>query len=339
MNFQEAEDIPGMIELVERKMLYVSVQSLSLEDGDNIIEFGPFFGRSTNCIAQGLKNNKTFSHNCRFLTYDSFHCNVNGWFAPHVLRAAESGGVTDMLETKNDRINFEPIFNYYMKNYIDSGIVSGVKSELTNSNPPDGPICFMHIDSPKFFEEFKTILSKFLPKSKLGSLIVFQDFFYQWSASLILPIAILLKKDFLSIQESAASSLLCKVIKVPNQNDILEIVEDMNNEKKCIEIFDYVIGACKKIKLDRPESFLPKITLAKIQWLYSNGKYNDARKTIVSYIREGNPFQLKLVDTFLELLGYGFSIRHLFELDHSNDFNETLSGSGSFEVDKRNSTK
>ena len=117
MNFQEAEDIPGMIELVERKMLYVSVQSLSLEDGDNIIEFGPFFGRSTNCIAQGLKNNKTFSHNCRFLTYDSFHCNVNGWFAPHVLRAAESGGVTDMLETKNDRINFEPIFNYYMKNY------------------------------------------------------------------------------------------------------------------------------------------------------------------------------------------------------------------------------
>ena len=108
----------------------------------------------------------------------------------------------------------------------------------------------------------------------------------------------------------------------------------MQDENQSQDYFDIAISSCKKIKLDRPEAFLPKITLAKIQWQYSKGYFNESRKTIVKYIRDGNPFQLKLLDIFLELLGNGFSIRHLFEKDYSNDNFPKLADTGKFEVER-----
>ena len=57
MNFEEANNIPGMIELVEREMLFNQAREISLLETDCVVEFGSFFGRSTNCIAQGLSVN------------------------------------------------------------------------------------------------------------------------------------------------------------------------------------------------------------------------------------------------------------------------------------------
>ena len=183
-------------------------------------------------------------------------------------------------------------------------------------------------------ESALVILNKFFPKTKIGSVIVFQDFFYQWSATLILSVAILIEKKIISIEQSAASSLVCRVLKIPSKNDIIDLDKIMQDENQSQDYFDVAISSCKKIKLDRPEAFLPKITLAKIQWQYSKGYFNESRKTIVKYIRDGNPFQLKLLDIFLELLGNGFSIRHLFEKDYSNDDFTKLADAGKFEVER-----
>ena len=338
MNFEEAENIPGMIELVERSMLYSRVKSMPLEENDCIIEFGPFFGRSTNCIAQGLKANTNYHGNCKFYTYDSFQCDKEGWFAPHVLGAAKEGKVEELIKHEGEKIDFEKVFIHYLKPYIESKTITQIKSELNISLPPDETIAFMHIDSPKYYEELKVILSKFFPKTKVGSIIVFQDFFYQWSATLILSVAILIEKKIISIEESAASSLVCRILKTPSENNIIDLDNIMGDESKSQNYFDLAITSCKKINLDRPEAFLPKITLAKIQWQYSRGYFNESRKTIVKYIREGNPFQLKLLDIFLELLGNGFSIRHLFEKDHSQNDSHTLADAGKFEIEQPKNT-
>ena len=44
MNFEEANNIPGMIELVEREMLFNQAREISLIETDCVVEFGSFFG-------------------------------------------------------------------------------------------------------------------------------------------------------------------------------------------------------------------------------------------------------------------------------------------------------
>ena len=97
MNNEEAERIPGMIELTEREMLFERAREVALEDEDCVVEFGAFFGRSTNCIAQGLSKNLSLSTKNFFYTYDSFECDVNGWFAPHVRAYADNANVLHLL--------------------------------------------------------------------------------------------------------------------------------------------------------------------------------------------------------------------------------------------------
>ena len=316
MNYEEAKNIPGMIEPVERKMLFNQAKEILLDDTDCVVEFGSFFGRSTNCIAQGLLVNPKYTPKCSLYTYDSFECDVDGWFAPHVFAYAIDANVSHFIDVKNEKVNFEKVFTHYLRSYISSNLVKSIKSELHDCQAPNSNIALMHVDSPKYYEEFKIILYRFFPKTKIGTIVVFQDFFYHWSGSLILIIAILVKKGFIAIKESAASSLVGKILIVPSRSDILELDLVMQNHDVCPEYFDFIIEECSKIEIDRKEQFLPRLSLAKMQWFYSNEKYNDARKTMEDYLKEGNTFTRQVIDDFLEIFKNGFSIRRLFEKDH-----------------------
>ena len=87
--------IPGMIEPIERELLYRLAKELSFTDGDCAVEFGAFFGKSTAFIAQGLSEQST----CKpiLYVYDSFGCDSRGSFRPLVLQFAEAGGVTHLV--------------------------------------------------------------------------------------------------------------------------------------------------------------------------------------------------------------------------------------------------
>jgi hypothetical protein len=317
MNYEEANNIPGMIELVERKMLFEKAREVALSDMDCIVEFGAFFGRSTNCIAQGLSSNPKYSSSSFLYTYDSFECDVDGWFAPHVHGYAQNANILHLINVKNGRVDFEPVFKHYLDHYIKSNLVISVKSELVDSHPPENSIALMHIDSPKYYEEFKIIFYRFFPKTKKGSIIIFQDFFYHWSGSLILIVAILIDKGFISVEESAASSLISKILKVPSNEDILEIDLIMQNHDKTPQYFDLAFAACSKIELDRKFQFLPRIILAKIQWFYSRGRFDEAKDAMDEYLKGQNSFDRQIIKDFLEMFGNGFSIRKLFERDHN----------------------
>jgi len=316
MNYEEANNIPGMVEPVEREMLFDRAKAIELNANDCIVEFGAFFGRSTNCIAQGLSANPNYSPNCFFYTYDSFECDVHGWFAPFVHSYAQKANVLQFITVENDKVNFKPVFDHYLKAYIESKLVISIKSELLESQPPKNPISLMHIDSPKYYDEFKFIFYRFFPKTKIGSIIIFQDFFYHWSASLILIVAVLIEKKFVSVEQSAASSLVSKILKVPTKEDILEIDLIMQNQDKLSKYFDLAIDECSKIKLDRKDQFLPRIILAKIQWFYSREKFPEAKETMEKYLKDDNSFDRQIIYDFLEVFGNGFSIRRLFEKDH-----------------------
>ena len=173
----------------------------------------------------------------------------------------------------------------------------------------------MHIDSPKFYVEFKTILFDFLPKMKIGGVVIFQDFFYHWSATLIAVIGILLKKKYLVITETAASSLACKIIKEIEIQDAIEIDFLMTDEPEIPSFIDIEISECRKIEVasfDRQDQFLPRVTLAKCQWLRENNRASedDSIWTAMLDTRQA------IIQDMTEMAKYNFSISELYELDH-----------------------
>ena len=154
----------------------------------------------------------------------------------------------------------------------------------------------------------------FLTKMRIGSVVIFQDFFYHWSATLIAVVGILLEKKHLEITETAASALACKVIKPLEMQDAVKIDLLMNKETEIVNYINIAFAECRKIedtKFDRQDQFLPRITLAKCQWLLENGDSEGGNiwHTMLN-TREG------LMSDMDEMSEYNFSIRENYELDY-----------------------
>jgi hypothetical protein len=314
LNQTEERSIPGMVELVESQLLFNLARNLTFQEGDSVVEFGTFFGRSTNAISQGLRQNSTFTTTGNFFAYDSFSCKANGGFYKHVLAFSKRGNVEHLIKRHDKSINFFPVFEYYLKDYIDKEIVIPITAELADSEPYTDSIILMHIDSPKFYEEFKIIMFDFLTKMRIGSVVIFQDFFYHWSATLIAVVGILLKRKHLKITETAASALACQVIKPVEMRDAVQIDLLMNKETEIVNCIDIAFAECREIeatKFDRQDQFLPRITLAKCQWLLENGDSEGGNiwHTMLN-TREA------LIQDMNEMSRYNFSIRENYELDY-----------------------
>jgi hypothetical protein len=309
-------DIPGMIEPLEEASLRKLASELILFDGDVLVEFGPFFGKSTAAIVAGLFDNVGYRKENQFYTYDSFECDVTGRLYPRLHGYAEKCGKLPLIiQQKNGRANFYGIFEHFLGPLIENKVIVPVKAELINSYPPDNAIAFMHIDSPKYYEELKPILFRFLPKMRKGSVIVFQDFFFQWSATLIAACAILIDKKILQVVGSAASSLICKCENTVNDAFLYELDISITLEQKIVELIEGIESSLDEAILDRSDIFMPRLVLAKLQWLYERGEYAKAVDLLISHIKNKKNISASVVNDFLDLLRNGFSIRESYVKD------------------------
>ena len=311
-----AQRIPGMIEPVEQELLFSLAQSLALVPGDCVIEFGTFFGRSTHCIAQGLAANPGFSRENGLAVYDSFRCAKDGAFAPYVLQFANLGQVSHLLQADGESIDFREIFTHYLRDYIEHLSIQVVQSELADSQPPAGAIAMLHIDSPKFYSEFKTIAFRFLPRLRAGAIVVFQDFFYPWSASLVAVTVLMVRSGLLAIGGSAASSLVTRVQRTPTLQELAEFDLLLDRADTIPGLIDEAIRLCSGLPLDRKEQFLPRLHLAKFQCLWEQGAYADAARLVQDFFSAGYRLNQAVLNDFMEMLGKGFSVRRSYERDH-----------------------
>ena len=266
--------IPGMIEPIEQSMLQLTCSEIDLNPSDIFIEYGSFFGRSSNCIIEGIINNKTYSKNNLFLVYDSFRCKSDGIFAEIVYQFARLGKVENLIEKDENFINFRKIFNHF----ISSNTHIEVKEcDLQEIKPITQPIAFMHIDSPKFYSDFRYILINHFPNLKIGAIIIFQDFFYHWSATLIAIVELLIQKNFIEVNETAATSLKTTVLKKLSERDIEEINDIMASIdiNKTIEQSILRFSSQQNI-VDRIHIFLPRLMLANIQYYFEKGNILEA---------------------------------------------------------------
>ena len=306
-----------MIEAVEQQVLETVARTIALNSGDVIVEFGPFMGRSTACLASGLISNQNFSEGIRVITYDAFQCSIQpqGLFQ-HVRKHADLFNVGGLLIERDDYVDFLPIFEHFLSGYIKAGVVVPKKFELVDSFHSGELIRVLHIDSPKWFSELKIILARFFPSLALHGVVIFQDFFYQWSATIIAAIEVMIERGFLDIRGSAATSLICQVTKTFKNSDVLEIDFELQKTNSVPRLIDSAIERMDAIDMDRRDIFQPRLKLAKTQWLFENGRQGEAADTIIEFVNSGGSVNSNVASCFLELMRYGFSVRSSYEIDH-----------------------
>jgi hypothetical protein len=315
---EEALNIPGMIEPIEQQILYDLARTLELDESGSIVEFGTFFGRSTNCLAQGLSHNVTRTQNSRLYAYDSFECLKDGSFAPHVLGNAQRGNITSKLKITESRVNFEKVFSHFLDRYIDADLVVQIRSELTTCEPGNiKRIALLHIDSPKFFNELRIILEKFFPLLNHDGIVIFQDFFYHWSGSLIAAVEWMRQEGLVTFQFSAASSLVVKMCRKFSLNDLDKLDEAIVSPIKICSLIKETALYCQTIQIDRPSSFLPRLPLAAFQVLWESGDTQNATSVLLSFATSQKAIEQSVINDFLEMMRFGFTIREEYLADHS----------------------
>lgn len=312
----KAKKIPGMIEPIEQSMLFELAQNVQLSSNDYIVEFGTFFGRSTYCLSSGfLKNNLKDKSNV-ILALDSFSCSSEGSFSDIVQTMAKIGNVEDLIDISNKKLSFQRIFENYLSDEIKEGVVIHKAKELKNSYPlKRGGIVLMHIDSPKFYREFSFIINRFFPSLKENSFIVFQDYFYHWSATLVAAIQLLYELNIIKFLYSKASSLCVQVCRIPFKKEINIIDQQMNKNDIIVKMLDKAIKSSKLYNIDREVQFLPRLYLAKIQFLYSIGEIENANK-LRNFMNESSMVNKPILDDYMELLKFNFSMEKLYLQDH-----------------------
>ena len=289
---------------------------LELESDDCLVEFGSFLGKSTASICYGLAKNTGVNNSTKIFAHDSFRCHSKGSFLPHLLKHCKQANVEHLLEITGDYFNFFPVFEYYLAEFIDSNLLIPRQLELIESFPSKSNIAFMHIDSPKMYSDFKPILFRFCPKLNKGSYIIFQDFFYHWSSSLIAIIWALVSRDIITPIQAASTSLVCEVKQRPNKNEIRDLDWAMKDDNFQLQKLNLAIETFSAIEFDQKSIFFPRLILARAQFLCERGFHSEAAETIGRYRRENVQVSQDFLSSLEELISFNFSIEKAYRLDH-----------------------
>jgi hypothetical protein len=317
--FIDASSIPGMIEVSEQQLLYDISVGIDILGGEQFIEFGSFFGRSTYCIAEGLRRNPGYDSTQRVHAYDSFGCAERGGFVEHVIAFARPANALHLVERDGrGRVSFLKVFEHFVTRHLQAKSIVPHVSELSLSKPESArSVAFMHIDSPKFYEEFRFILFRFFPLLRPGSVVVFQDFLYPWSAGLIAAVEGLRQSGFISYERTAASSLATRVLKRPTLEEVIEI--DLAMEPSRVgPLIAAAIAAVGGIEVDRPDQFVPRLKLAQVQNEWALGNTAGAVAQLTAHLQSSSRLEWSVINDFMEMLGAGFDIRKVYQADRSS---------------------
>lgn len=311
--------IPGMIEKVEQDLLRDLAEFVTLTDDAVVCEFGAYFGRSTRCLAEGLLNNRALRLADRrgpppLHTYDVFSCDREGALGRYVLNDARRAGLEPLLKESGGRLDFAAIFDHHMAD-LPSGLLQRHQTTLAAARHPAGPIALMLVDAPKWYEEYLQVLREFGPWVREGGQIVFQDYFYPWSASVIAGIQLYIEAGIFEPLESAASSLLVKTCQ-PITAAAIEDLDRQFRDTPVDALIDRAVNQFAEFELDRRDAFYPRLFLAGVQHAYEAGEFGRSAAWLHRLVkRYGGKLPIAAVGDLTELVSYGFSIRRLYELD------------------------
>lgn len=273
----ELNRVPGMTEPVEQQYLFDCASQAALEPGDMLVDFGPFLGRSTYYMAAGLAKNPARSNN-KVIAYDGFTCRRQSPFFQRVWGPVANAGIQNLLKDCDGLVDWRLCTEYFLREYL-SEVITLQQCALSESYPnvegdPLETIAVLHIDSPKRWEDFRPILFRFFPLLKQDAIVIFQDFFYHWSATLIAGVQHMIAEDLLVPIKNNASAMVFKVNTLVTPEKILEVELKISSRRS--EIAETVLESLRDVQRyarDRPSMFVPRLYLAAIQDYYTRGEY------------------------------------------------------------------
>ena len=169
---------PGMITDEEEK-LYFYIAKNYFTPNRKYLEIGPWLGRSTQRICQGLTeadNSKTWELIC----YDKFL-----WTKEHA-KKTKNHKAEFLVKNLNPGNSFRDVFLQMMGRYSRNikaccGDVINIKNRLFCELVPTDKIGILFVDASKNWEdntEMLRFLAQYFVVDKQASIILFQDFFF-----------------------------------------------------------------------------------------------------------------------------------------------------------------
>lgn len=309
--------IPGMIEPVEQAMLYDLGASLQLAPTEIVCEFGAYFGKSTWSLAQGLQAGPTQLDGRTLAplhTWDLFSCAETGLFAQHVVGHAQQAGTSHLLARSQGRLSWLQAFDHHMQG-LPPGLLQRHVGALRDARKPACTIAAAFFDAPKWYEEYLGLMREFGPAMKPGCTLVFQDYFYHWSATVIAAVQIMLNRGLVQPVETAASSLMVRLLQPLDAATIEQLHADYLATDVAARL-DEAHSYFSEFSIDQADRFLPRLRLAAIQHLVETGHRPAAEDRLQALLRSlGGPPSQSLTEDFMELRKHDFSLRGLYELD------------------------
>lgn len=170
----ELTDLPmGQISQVECRMLYGLAASVWTGRGD-IVEIGSLYGKSTVCLARGMRTNAAVDKPGRLHAYDKWTADAENDYMLGQLPEGHKG-------------SFRAIFDENTKSYSD--LIVPHEGDVAQAKWSGRPIEILFIDCSVSREFHEMLFRKFYPFLMDGSILIHQDFFLYRSYYLPLMMA------------------------------------------------------------------------------------------------------------------------------------------------------
>lgn len=310
-----AQEIPGMIEPVEQELLLDLASSVELGRDDIVCEVGSYLGRSAWCLAQGLTQNRRLSLEGRsravLHAHDVFACQEGGALAAYLLQDVKRAGVEALLRVADGRVDFHRVFRHHLGDF-PAGLVQSHQAELSAMRHPGGKIALMHVDAPKWYQEYRALLVEFGPHLKSDAYLILQDHFYHWSAELVAAAEFFIQRGVFEPLETAATSLLVRV-KAPIDEGRLRELDEAMAAGTIERLIEQSIARYLSFEVDRPEQFVARLYLAGLQHAFERGAHEQAgRWWLAVNQRYGGADVGPVAGDMADLLRYGLSLRRIY---------------------------
>lgn len=235
---------PGMIEEKERRLLFKAAYNCP---DLPVVEFGTFFGASALALASGLAARNLNPH--QIICIDAFEVSKDHRLHKHVMDFAKRCNGIGLLTQDDQKTNWLRITQAVLGEHLERAkLVPGiVDSEFNTSLIPER-IGLLHLDLPKDARTIEPILKGAIPRLLTNSVIVFQDYAYQFSNELIAFFELLEQNGHLQAIDIAASSIYYRVTSQdPESVDWGSILRD-SLDKQCA----LIASAIKRYETYRP---------------------------------------------------------------------------------------
>ena len=303
----DVNKIPGMIESVEREMLERYALKSNLNKGC-IVELGSYFGKSTACLINGVIRNTTYTHGIKIFSFDKFETKKKSSFTPYVLKDAKRANLLSALIQKNNKINFKNIYSYFTREY-ENKILKTHEVDIKNMKLFKNKISLLFIDCTKGYSDTNKVLDCYFKKVLNDGTIIFQDFFYHWSAGMIAVVSLLSKFNCIEITSSYATSLVVKKKKNISK-DLNKKIHELKKKNFHLEI-EEIKKVLRKINIYNFNIFYPRLICAQIQNCIHNKNYEISQYYLGELYLNKNFFNETTYSDLIDLISNRFHIKEV----------------------------